>query len=115
MLIKLLGQICRMFIEPCLPTYTDGRIQIKRQFSFPSASPSSWRRRRRTSGLSTNELVEKCSVGCLGVAVEKECSVVGIGETARVKFLQIGREVMNSLCIEELPSCQIFIHNESER
>lgn len=110
MLIKLLGQICRMFIKSCLPAYPNGRIQIKRQLSFPSTRPSPRRRRRRASSLGTNELVETSSIGCLGVAVEKQCSVVGIGETARVKFLEIGCKVVNSLRVQELLSSQLFIH-----
>jgi len=82
--------------EACLATHADGRLKIERE-----------RVSARSLGavcLCLDERVEARAVRRLGVAVEQQRRVVRIREAARVQFLEVRREVVDALCVEELVS-----------
>jgi len=93
----LLGKIDSMFEVACLPANSNGCLQIKWEvvgiiLILPRFS--------RICGL--DEVIQTRNIPQLGVCVEKEGSVIGIGETSCMELLQICGEVMNLLGVKEL-------------
>jgi hypothetical protein len=77
----LLRQIRRMLEIPCLPAHSDCCIQIERQLIWIP---------RVSSGLCLDEAIQAIDVLELGVGVQEECRVVGIGDAESVQLLQVG-------------------------
>lgn len=50
-----------------------------------------------------NKLLQLGAVLQFGITVEQQCGVVCVSQGLPVKGLQIGGQVVNSLCIQELP------------
>ena len=68
--IVLLGQITSMFKVACLPAYSNGSLQVKRQLVAFSGI---------TFRLGLDEAIESGDVLQLGVGIEKEGCVVCVG------------------------------------
>jgi hypothetical protein len=74
----------------CLPTHPDRSVQIEREFV-------------RVSGISfrlgLDELVKAIHIFELGVGVEEEGGVVGVGDAEGVEFLEVRDEIVYPLRI----------------
>ena len=74
-----------------LATHLDGRLDVKVELLV---------------GL--DKRVQALDVLELGVTVEQEGRVVGIGNVALVECLQVRREVSDALCVKELRNVLVF-------
>ncbi len=92
----LLREIRCVLEESRLPTDPYRRVEIE------------WELPVGPLGFSFDEGVEAGAVGSLGVAVEQEGRVVGVRQTAGVKLLEVGREVVYPLSVEKLVSANSY-------